>query len=367
MSPLLDELDSTWSAGGRDAAIARLIDRLTEAGDATGLFYALLMQARVRLGVDPTPTRPTTELPEPVHAEYEIAIRDAGRAAGRLCLDRADPVRAWGFYRFLQEPEPVREFLRSWSPPAEIDDIHPYLDISMQQNLAPLWGLELSLERQGVCASLSAYAACAGHWSPADRQAGAVRLARAVHEQLTAALADAARVPPAPIRDLLAAHPELMHEDGYYVDLSHLESVVQLCLDAEDPTALAIATDLCEFGRRLPARFAPAGDPPLGTFDDYAAWFAARAGDEAALERFAGYAALGGVCPEAYVNLLLHLGRRGDALAAARKHLADADERSLRCPGLYELAKADPAALREIARERGDGVQYLAARIRLGQ
>ena len=50
---------------------------LRTAGDPTALFYALLMQSRHGLGVPPTPTRPSSELPESVHEAYETAIRSA--------------------------------------------------------------------------------------------------------------------------------------------------------------------------------------------------------------------------------------------------------------------------------------------------
>ncbi|MBX7105150.1 MAG: hypothetical protein K1X57_13800 [Gemmataceae bacterium] len=361
---LLAELDGVWSDQGPDAAIAQAITLLTAAGDATGLFYALLLQARRRLGVDPVPTRPTSELPESVLDEYEVAIREAAQAAGRLCLARQDPLSAWGYYRLIQEPGPVREFLEGWSPPEE-DDPGPFLDLAMQQNVAPLWGLKLILKQQGVCTALSAFAACAAGWPAADRTAGTGLLVAAVHEQLTGALADTAGVAPAPIPELLARHPELMGEDGYYIDLSHLAAVVQLSLDVDDAATVAKARELCEFGRRLPERFAFSGARPWATYEDFAAWFAAREGDEAAVARFREYAAGGGECTETYVNLLRRLGRHGEAVAVAREHFLHEDDRSLRCPGLYELANADPKTLSDIARDRGDAVHYLAARLRL--
>lgn len=364
MNPdLFADLDADLDAGRPDAAIDRLIAHCAATGDADGLFYARLLQARVRLGVDPAPTRPTSEMPEATHEPYEEAIRAAGREAARLCLDRGDVLRAWGFCRLLQEPEPVRAYLAGWSPP-EGEDINPYLDLALQQGVAPLWGLELLLARQGVCSALSGYAACAPAWPPADRAAGAARLAHAVREQLAAALAQSAGTAPAPIPELLDRHPDLMGDDAYYIDLSHLAAVVQLCVDATDPATLAVARELCAYGRRLPERFRRAGDGPLATYDDFADWFAARSGDDAALERFAARAGESREAAEAYVNLLLHRGRAADALAVARERLADVPDRELSCPGLYQLADGDPAALADIARARGDAVHYLAARLR---
>jgi hypothetical protein len=114
----------------------------------------------------------------------------------------------------------------------------------------------------------------------------------------------------------------------------------------------------------LPERFAFAGARPWATYDDFATWFAAREGDESAVARFREYAAGGGECAETYINLLRRLGRTDEAVAVAREHFLHEDDRSLRCPGLYELANGDPAILAEVARGRGDAVHYLAARLR---
>ena len=52
--------------------------------DYASLFYALLLRKRQQLGVSPMPTGPASELPPYAHADYEEAIREAGREVGRL-------------------------------------------------------------------------------------------------------------------------------------------------------------------------------------------------------------------------------------------------------------------------------------------
>src|SRR5262249_17944595 len=67
---------------------------------------------------------------------------------------------------------------------------------------------------------------------------------------------------------------------------------------------------------------------------------------------------------EVYVNLLLKVDRKAEALAVAKKYLA-AEARQLSCPGVYELCKQDRdfTGLSELAKPRGDGVTYLAGLI----
>jgi hypothetical protein len=65
---------------------------------------------------------------------------------------------------------------------------------------------------------------------------------------------------------------------------------------------------------------------------------------------------------EVLVNLLLRLERPAEALAVARKHLANRGGRQLTCPGLAELCQkaGDYRVLAEVAREQGDAVHFLA-------
>jgi len=358
-------------------AVQLLCERLRTAGDATALFYALLMQARHRLGVAPTPTRPSDELPAAVHEPYETAIRDAGRIAGRACLDVGDIPRAWGFFRMLGEPDAVRDALEAFEPPDDAD-LSPLLEIALQQSVHPRRGFDWVLDRQGVCAAITAIATCGHLMASGDRIACVSRLVRALHDQLAASLAAAVAQREGPadvsgsVADLVAGRDWLFGEEQYFVDVSHLAAVVQMSLELPAGPELELARSLSAFGTRLPERFRLAEPEPFaGGFADHAAALAVMAGAriEENLEHFRGKAERAGpdeTAPaELYVNLLLRVDRPREALAAAQSFLLHADDRQLSCPGVYELAYRvnDFAALAAAARQRGDAVHYLAARL----
>src|SRR5947199_5117645 len=101
---LFDQLESTFRAEGARAAIERLCAGLREEKDYTGLFYALLLKKRHELGVSPLPTGPAADLPEPTHAAYEGAIREAGRLVGGLYLQEGNLPQAWAYFRMIGEP-----------------------------------------------------------------------------------------------------------------------------------------------------------------------------------------------------------------------------------------------------------------------
>src|SRR5438105_2356507 len=107
-STAYDAIERTLRDKGGAAAIDRLCQELRDKGDYANLFYALLMKKRHELGVSPLPTGPAQELPEAVHAQYEDAIREAGRLVGKLYLDSGLIPQAWTYYRMLNEPAPVR-------------------------------------------------------------------------------------------------------------------------------------------------------------------------------------------------------------------------------------------------------------------
>jgi hypothetical protein len=373
---LFAELDLALAEDPAHAA-RLLCERLRSAGDAAALFYALLMQARHRLGVAPTPTRPSEELPADVHEAYEAAIRDAGRAAGRACLDAGDIPRAWGFFRMLGEPEAVRDALERYDPPDDAD-LSPYVDIALQQGVHPRRGFEWVLDRQGVCAAITAVATFGHQMAAGDRVACVGRLVRTLHDQVAAAVgaAVAAREGAAPARagvaELIAGRDWLFGDECYFVDVSHLAAVVQMSLELPGGPELDLARSLAAFGARLPERFRLAGPAPFDEgYADYAAALAVVAGDGVYehLEHFRRKAERAQpddtAAAELYVNLLLKADRPRDALAAAQTFVLHADDRRLSCPGVYDLAHrlGDFPAMAAAARERGDAVHYLAARL----
>src|SRR5262249_61332402 len=96
---LFDDLQQTLAGEGAAAAIDRLCTALRDRKDYTNLFYALLLKKRHELRVPLVPTGAASELPAEVHAEYEDAIRTAGREVGGLYLAEGNRPAAWAYFR----------------------------------------------------------------------------------------------------------------------------------------------------------------------------------------------------------------------------------------------------------------------------
>jgi hypothetical protein len=383
---VFDQLQTTLQAEGPQAAIDRLCDRLRAEKNYADLFYALLMKKRHALGASPVPTSPHQELPREVQTELEEGIREAAREVGGLHLKDRNIAQAWSYFRLIEEPGPVRAALEAHSP-GEEDDLQPLIQVSFYEGLSPRRGFDWLLERYGICSAITTLSSQELPFPDEDKHYCIRKLVRALHAELFGRIvaeieAREGQPPlgagqpagtPGVLPALFRGRDWLFEEDSYHVDLSHLSSVVQMSLHLPPCPELALARELCEYGRRLSGKFVQPGDPPFEElYPAHDAYLAILQGDD--VERHLAYfraqaekadpEEVGTYPAEVLVNLLVRLGRPGEALAVARKYLSKAEGR-LSCPGVGELCEKvkDYRALAEVARERGDAVHYLAGLI----
>jgi hypothetical protein len=372
-----DRLRKTLASQGPTPAIDQLCADLRELGDFNALFYALLMKKRVELGVSPFPTGAASELPPETHAAYEQTIRDAGRLVGGEFLKQNDLRKAWFYFNMLGEADPVREYIEQYEP-TDADDIQPVVEVGLYHGVHPAKGFDLVVERYGICNAITTYSGQDFSRSAAAKQHCIRALVRSLYAQLLERLKSdvesrGGTVPAGvSIGDIVNGHPELFEEGAYHIDTSHLSSVVQFSLELDACPERKMARELCAYGERLSESFKFASDPPFEkTYADYKILLDVVDGEnvEAGLKHFRdkidAAAAEGSTFPaEVYVNLLLKIDRKAEALAVAKKYLAG-ENRQLSCPGVYELCQqaGDFAGLSDAARTRGDGVNFLAGLI----
>jgi len=372
-----DRLRKTLASQGPTPAIDQLCADLRELGDFNALFYALLMKKRVELGVSPFPTGAASELPPETHAAYEQTIREAGRLVGGEFLKQNDLRKAWFYFNMLGEADPVREYIEQYEP-TDADDIQPVVEVGLYHGVHPAKGFDLVVERYGICNAITTYSGQDFSRSPGAKQHCIRALVRSLYAQLLERLKSdvesrGGTVPAGvSIGDIVNGHPELFEEGAYHIDTSHLSSVVQFSLELDACPERKMARELCAYGERLSESFKFASDPPFEkTYADYKILLDVVDGEnvEAGLKHFRdkidAAAAEGSTFPaEVYVNLLLKIDRKAEALAVAKKYLAG-ENRQLSCPGVYELCQqaGDFAGLSDAARTRGDGVNFLAGLI----
>lgn len=373
-SESFDRLRTLAESSGPVAAADALIDELSDGRDPTALFYAQLLKARVGFGVSPFPSGSSSDVPAEYHERYESAIREAARRVGTLLLDRGDIVKAWPFFKLIGEPEPVKAAIETYSP-GEEDDVYPLIDVAWQHGVHPQKGFDLLLSRQGICSTITMVGSTNLSHSPELRDYCIGKLVAALHEQLNervrADLTQRGRPAPAdaPFASLLT--DDLFADDAYHIDISHLQSVVQMATQLSKGPTLDKARELCAYGCKLSSNLkGHGGDPPFDeSYDDYTAFLAILAGDnvDANLERFRRKAAAGAAegmtyPAEVLVNLLVRIGRERDAMNILREFLKDSNPAEMSCPNLVDLARKtnDFESVAVAARNAGDAVTFLA-------
>lgn len=386
-SVTFDDYDQlAHSSRDAGAVVDRLIETLDRDGQPRELLEALLLKARLDLGLPAIQVGSLADLPEPARTQYEDRYVEAIRRVGGKLLDSGDITAAWPYFRAIAEREPIAGALDAYRHPVDgnqqdAERLSQLIDIAFQQGAHPRRGFELILQHHGVCSSITAFEHLPP--DPAVRLPCVELLVRTLRNQLAASLrADIVRhgepEPPAEatIPEMIAGRDGLFADDAYHIDVSHLGSVVRYATLATDPATLRPAVELAEYGRKLSHRYRYSNEPPFeNSYDDYVVYLRGLLGEDvdAAVAHFRGKLRpqeldefSGGsetVPAQVLVRLLDHLGRLDEAIDVAAEHLAGVPESMLFCPSLAALCQRAGRLdrLAAISRERNDPVLYVAS------
>lgn len=372
---LIESLLKTLGDHGPMEAASHLCDKLREAKDYSSLFYALLVRKRLELGVSPVPTEAAYSLPEAFHERYETGIRDAARQVGELCIAGKNLPLAWMYYRMIGEPGPVAQALEGYQVEPE-EDPQALIDIAFHQGVLPRKGFDWILERYGICSAITL--ASGTEFADADVRTYCIRkLVRALYSQLAERLVeeiagrDNIRLPADSLAALMHERDWLFESEFAHIDVSHLHSVVQMSIGLHVCDELRMARELCRYGSRLHSRLQYAGEPPFEDFyKAHEIYLSVLAGEDVESgiayfkDKLESYDPdqIGSLPCDILVNLLLRIGRPGEAAQITRQHLRQAENLRNSSPSLAELCRlaGDYRSLIEAARQQGDPVHFLA-------
>jgi hypothetical protein len=338
------------------------------------LFEARLMKARHELGMPLWPNAPGG-IPESARARYDAAVVEAAREAGRLFLDDGQIARSWPYFRALGEPGAVREAIDKLPLEQAEEGV---IDVALNEQVHPGRGFEMVLSYHGICRAITLF----DQYPHAEtRPACLALLVRTIHADLLANLRRAVEKVEGTVPDQ-ARIPDLLRDwmfgpYDYFVDVSHLGSIVRHSVESADPGVLAMALDLTDYGRRLSPELQYKGDPPFeDLYADHAVYLRALAGvdvDECVAHFEAkadsyDYEQMGTYPAQIVVRMLVRLNRLPRAVELYERHCAGADPMYLHCPPYDQLCLManDHGRLRALAEREGDPLRELAARIALG-
>jgi hypothetical protein len=366
-------LDRFLNSGDRAGGLDFLIEHFRSSKDVRSFFEAKLMKKRLELGLPLIQTDPSSEFPPEVRAAYDEGMIAAARETGALALENGDIPQAWPYFRAIGEPGPIIEAIDRVPPGEAAEQV---INIAFAEGVHPAKGLELILENHGMCRAITTF----GMYAVKNGRAECISLlVRRLHAEVVQRISNAiesqegSRPSGGTLGELIAERDWLFGEYDYYVDTSHLMSVLGYSLEVSDPETLALLHDLCAYGKRLSPMFQSRGQSPFeNPFVDYDEYILAIIGNDVdgRIAHFRKKIAESdpeevGVAPaELLVNLAVRLGRFEEALQVSMDHLADEDLSDLSCPSPLQLCVLanDPDRLKELARVRGDLLSYIAAK-----
>lgn len=360
-------IEEAFRSGGPGAVFDSLIRRAREGKNHRELFGLRLMACRHRLGLPLLDTVPVVDITEEQRPAYEAAFRDAAREAGELCLSGGDIAGAWPYFKAIGERAAVAAAIENVSAGENLDRI---IEIAFQEGVNPRRGLELILERHGICRAITWFGSTQDF---EGRQACLQLLVRSLYGELTARLketiasAEGAAPETGGVAQWIAGRPWLFEGMSYYVDSTHLASILGFTPELEDAETQRMALDMAEYGQHLAPVYHFRSQPPFeDIYLDHAVYLKALLGEEIddAIAHFRRKAAEpGDTAPaEVLIDLLVRLGRHAEAIQVSMEHFPDASVAPRSCPSTAQLCQmaGDYATLRKVARERDDLLGFAA-------
>jgi hypothetical protein len=369
---LFHAVDTALESNSPAEALDLLADEFRRSGRYDLLFEARGMRKRLELGLPLIQTEPSSSFPEHVRPAYEDAMIAAAREAGNLHLAAGNIPAAYRYLRLLGETGQIAASIENAEPGEDLDAV---ISIAFENGVHPVKGLDLILRNHGMCRAITAFGM---HEIEKDREKCIALLVRELHGEIVNRMRHAieqqegAAPAQTSVPELMAGRDWLFGEYDYYVDTSHLTSLIPYCLEVTDRETLRLLDELCEYGTHLSPNFAFKAQPPFEDgYVDYGHYIKAALGidTEEHTQHFRDKAAhcdpeIAGSAPaQLLVTLLARLDRYQEALDVFQQYLADEDPTYHRCPNALQLCHAaqNYEQMRGVAREHGDILSYAAA------
>lgn len=349
--------------------------QLVEAGLLHQLFDLRLLEQRHKLGLPLQQHEPLDEVPSPAREQLEQAYLQACREVGQLLLDNNRAREAWTYLR----PAGDKKQMQQWLARAVPDEEHAeeLIELALYEAIDAERGFAWLLAHRGTCNAITEFDALAGQLSTHDQTACATVLVRHLHAELLQNLRsqlERLKIETADtdsIAEILNTNTDLLADDAYHVDTSHLATTVRFARTIDDPHVLPLAIDLAVYGSRLGKELQYPDQPPFeDLYRTHLLLFQASLGKEVepAVEYFRQQAETistdqyGSNAIEAYLILLARTNQSALAMEEFAR-LVPADKTlSPHAPTLLHLAEHQNCWVRylEICKQRSDVVGFAA-------
>lgn len=372
---VFDQVRDALESGDVEQAFNLAVTRFREEGSYPLIFEARLMKKRHELGMPLIQTETWRSLSPEVQQAYEEATLEAAREVGTLFLEQGEIGKAWPYFRAIGDNATVRDAIESWNDAEVSEALDGAIEVAYHEQVHPRKGFELILKHYGTCRAITNFSQYPVEEGRADC---AQLLVEHVHSELLAnvshAVAQKEGQPPEgnDLAAVVAGREWLFDGNAYYLDTSHVSSLVQMAPSIERATTLELLYGFAQYGKRLGEMYQFPGNPPFeNVFEDYGIYIRTVLGRnvEEGLDHFRRKLEtcdpnVAGTTPaQVLVNLLVRVGRPGEAADVAVEHLSKADPQFLTCPNALQLCQmaGDYGRLSEVSRQRRDLLSFAAA------
>ena len=389
-----DRAEQALQAGGAESALQFLSDKFRREKNYAALFETRLMRKRRELDLPLLQMGSLDDIPEEKRPNYEKEFVEAARETGNLFLGDGDIPRGYSYLRAIGDLQPVYNAIDRLTTDTVNDAV---LEIALHERVHPRKGFELVMASHGICRAITVFGQYPG---TQGREDCLHLLITKLHGDLMASLhrtileAEGAVPATRSIPELIAGRDWLFEGMSYYVDTSHLVSILGFSLELTDPAMLRMAIELCAYGSKLSPMFHYRGDPPFeDIYADHAIFLKALLGSveearvvtslfssgsdsvtasgadvEAGIAHFVRKVEASdpeevGTGPAQILIVLLgRLKRYKQAVEISVKYLSEADQTQLACPSVLQLCylAEDPDKMMKIARQREDLLGFAA-------
>jgi len=371
LEPAFEALGPMLESGDPAKSLDYLIGQFRESKDYHLVFEAKLIKKRLELGLPLIQAPNLAALPPDIQTKYQQFLVEAARETGELFLASGDIPKAWPYLRATGDVQRVAAAIEKMEPGENVEAV---IEIAFMQGVHPAKGLELVVEKFGLCRALTYFG---GNGGEKNREQCIAVLARNIYSELLASLESAIeereghKTGLTSIPGLIERRDWLFGEYSSYIDPSHVVSLLQYSPEVTDPETLRQFHDLCEYGKRLSANFQFPGRPPFeNPFVDYDHFVQALRGVDvdqhlAHFRKKVAETAAGNWPAQILINLLVRVDRYREALDVSLEYLPGAHASEIACPTAQQLCElaGDFDRLAELARERGDVLTYVAAHL----
>ncbi len=270
-SDLFSKIESMDSEAP-EKVFATLAEELEKKKQYKDLFELLLMKKRHELQLPLIQVGSATDIPDELVEPYEEAISDACKKVGELFLKRGDLGQAWPYLRAIGSDDQMKEALEKIEPGTRRKDIDTLVEMAIGEGVHPSRGLEFVVHQYGICSSITQFEQVRPSLKPQDQRACIGILVEALYSDLLenvrseVGAIEKTDPPQLGLLEIIESRPNLFGEEAYFIDSSHLHSIVRFSPDLEPGKSLDLAIELAEYGSRLAPIYQYEAEAP---FDDY--------------------------------------------------------------------------------------------------